>query len=159
RIGHAAEVEEGVLRDSAGKGLGVAEAQVNGATIRGECEALQAPPPGLLELAAVDKTLLARLGLEPNCGAVVGVQRPQRLQNPSLLTPSRVGGTVGKGSAWFNAKWRGSLVRGGTGKARGSDSGDIRGRCEMATYRALLVGNSTFPEDPHNLPELHGPVN
>lgn len=29
----------------------------------------------------------------------------------------------------------------------------------MATYRALLVGNSTFPEDPHNLPELHGPVN
>jgi Caspase domain len=26
-------------------------------------------------------------------------------------------------------------------------------------YRALLIGNSTFPEDPHNLPELRGPVN
>jgi Caspase domain len=26
-------------------------------------------------------------------------------------------------------------------------------------YRALLIGNSIFPEDPHNLPELRGPVN
>jgi Caspase domain len=26
-------------------------------------------------------------------------------------------------------------------------------------YHALLIGNSTFPEDPHNLPELRGPVN
>ena len=28
----------------------------------------------------------------------------------------------------------------------------------MAAH-ALLIGNSTFPEDPHNLPELKGPVN
>lgn len=28
-----------------------------------------------------------------------------------------------------------------------------------AGCRALLIGNSTFPEDPHNLPELKGPVN
>jgi hypothetical protein len=27
------------------------------------------------------------------------------------------------------------------------------------TYRALLVGNSTFPSDPHNLPDLEGPRN
>lgn len=27
------------------------------------------------------------------------------------------------------------------------------------TYRALLVANSTFPSDPHNLPELEGPRN
>jgi Caspase domain len=27
------------------------------------------------------------------------------------------------------------------------------------TYRALLVANSTFPEDPHNLPDLEGPRN
>jgi hypothetical protein len=26
-------------------------------------------------------------------------------------------------------------------------------------YRALLIGNSTFPEDPHNLFDLNGPVN
>jgi hypothetical protein len=26
-------------------------------------------------------------------------------------------------------------------------------------YAALLIGNSVYPEDPHNLPELHGPVN
>lgn len=30
---------------------------------------------------------------------------------------------------------------------------------QSSTYRALLVGNSTFPEDPHNLPELKGPIN
>ena len=30
---------------------------------------------------------------------------------------------------------------------------------EPGTYRALLIGNSTFPEDSHNLPELKGPVN
>lgn len=29
----------------------------------------------------------------------------------------------------------------------------------MPVARALLIGNSTFPEDPHNLPELRGPVN
>jgi hypothetical protein len=29
----------------------------------------------------------------------------------------------------------------------------------MGACRALLVGNSTFPEDPHNLTELRGPVN
>lgn len=28
----------------------------------------------------------------------------------------------------------------------------------MDGYRALLIGNSTFPADPHNLQELHGPV-
>ncbi|MDQ6949615.1 MAG: caspase family protein, partial [Actinomycetota bacterium] len=27
------------------------------------------------------------------------------------------------------------------------------------TYKALLVGNSTFPSDPHNLQSLEGPVN
>src|SRR5215510_5775171 len=26
-------------------------------------------------------------------------------------------------------------------------------------YSALLVGNSVYPDDPHNLPELKGPVN
>lgn len=30
---------------------------------------------------------------------------------------------------------------------------------EQHRYRALLIGNSTFPEDPHNLPELRGPIN
>lgn len=30
---------------------------------------------------------------------------------------------------------------------------------EAQTYRALLIGNSTFPDDPHNLPELRGPIN
>lgn len=29
----------------------------------------------------------------------------------------------------------------------------------MSMPRALLIGNSTFPQDPHNLPELRGPVN
>jgi hypothetical protein len=29
----------------------------------------------------------------------------------------------------------------------------------VSNARALLIGNSTFPEDPHNLPDLHGPVN
>jgi len=28
-----------------------------------------------------------------------------------------------------------------------------------STYRALLIGNSTFPMDPHNLLELEGPRN
>ncbi len=27
------------------------------------------------------------------------------------------------------------------------------------TYKALLIGNSTFPNDPHNLQSLEGPVN
>lgn len=26
-------------------------------------------------------------------------------------------------------------------------------------YKALLIGNSTFPQDPHNLQSLEGPVN
>lgn len=30
---------------------------------------------------------------------------------------------------------------------------------ETHVCKALLVGNSTFPEDPHNLPDLKGPIN
>ncbi len=29
----------------------------------------------------------------------------------------------------------------------------------LRTYRALIVAISTFPNDPHNLPELEGPRN
>src|SRR5688572_24410767 len=42
---------------------------------------------------------------------------------------------------------------------RGCRSSAGRGTRAMGSYRALLIGNSSFPADAHNLRPLAGPVN
>src|SRR5580692_8297153 len=56
-----------------------------------------------------------------------------------------------------HADWRGHRHRHDPGRGQGRREPDRRAAV-ASRYRALLIGNSTYPADEHNLQALKGPV-